>query len=307
MGKKKAALAGQLSDIDLRQLRIFKTVVESGGFSAAEPTLNLANSTISNYISDLEKRLDMHLCERGRGGFRITEQGDIVYQATVELLQSLEHFKSRLNQTHQRVMGNLHLGFAEHMLGTQNNCIINALAMLSRKAPDVNLQITTMSSDDVTGAVLNNAVDMGITVLSHPYSDLHSMTLFREEMQLYCGKTHPLFSKLSSAITMKDLHQYDFVESARLLPGREPFADIVKWNKQAKAHHQEARTMLILSGAYLGYLPKHLVASWGLEYQLKPLLPEKFNYINQFEAIRKKQLKNNAAVNLFFECLQGSL
>lgn len=307
MGKKKAALAGQLSDIDLRQLRIFKTVVESGGFSAAEPTLNLANSTISNYIADLEKRLDMHLCERGRGGFRITEQGHVVYEATIELLHSLELFKDRVNQSHQRIMGNLHLGFAEHMLGAQNQCVINALSMFSRKAPEVNLQISTMSSDDVTGAVLNSAVDMGITVLSHTYSDLYRLTLFKEEMQLYCGENHPLFSRHGSSITHKELQQYDFVESARLLPGREPFAEQVHWNKQAKAHHQEARTMLILSGSYVGYLPKHLVISWGLEYQLKPLLPEKFNYNNQFEAIRKNQLKNNAAVNLFFECLQSCL
>ncbi|UAA39611.1 LysR family transcriptional regulator [Paraneptunicella aestuarii] len=307
MGKKKAAITGQLSDIDLRQLRIFKTVVEAGGFSAAEPTLNLANSTISNYIADLEKRLDMHLCERGRAGFRITEQGKVVYEATMELLHSLESFKSKINQSHQKIVGNLHLGFAEHMLGKQNKSVVNALAMFTRSAPDVNLQITTMGSDDVTGAVLNNAVDMGITVLSHPYSDLHCLTLFTEEMQLYCGQSHPLFSRHSSAITSKDLQQYAFVESARLLPGREPFAEIVSWNKKARAHHQEARTMLILSGEYLGYLPKHLVASWGLEYQLKPLLPEKFNYTNKFEAIRKKQARNHAAVSLFFDCLQSNL
>lgn len=306
MGKKKAAIAGQLSDIDLRQLRIFKTVVEAGGFSAAEPTLNLANSTISNYISDLEKRLDIHLCERGRGGFRLTEQGKVVYEATQELLQSLELFKSKINQSHQKIIGNLHLGFAEHMLGKQNKTIVNALAMFTRTAPNVNLQISTMGSDDVTGAVLNNAVDMGITVLAHPYSDLHCMTLFTEEMQLYCGKSHPLFSR-HSAISAKELQQYKLVESARLLPGREPFPDLANLNKQAKAHHQEARTMLVLSGEYLGYLPIHLVNSWGLEYQLKPLLPEKFNYTNQFQAIRKKQDRHHAAVNLFFECLQNNL
>ena len=94
MGRKKAAISGQLADQDLRLLRVFKGVVEAGGFSAAEMQLNLANSTISNYISDLEKRLGMRLCERGRGGFSLTQQGQTVYEATLELLNALDQFRS---------------------------------------------------------------------------------------------------------------------------------------------------------------------------------------------------------------------
>ena len=50
MGKKKAALSRQLADIDLKLLNVFKSVVDYGGVSAAQIPLNLANSTISNYI-----------------------------------------------------------------------------------------------------------------------------------------------------------------------------------------------------------------------------------------------------------------
>ena len=46
--------------------------------------------------------------------------------------------------------------------------------------------------------------------------------------------------------------------------GREPHADMELWTKGAKAHHQETRATLILSGTYLGILPKHVVTNWGL-------------------------------------------
>ncbi len=38
-------------------LAVFMTVVECGGFAAAQVALNVGQSTISRRISDLEKRL----------------------------------------------------------------------------------------------------------------------------------------------------------------------------------------------------------------------------------------------------------
>ena len=59
---------GQLSDMDLRLLRVFKSVVECGGMAAAELELNIGISTVSRHIKDLETRLGLSLCRRGRAG-----------------------------------------------------------------------------------------------------------------------------------------------------------------------------------------------------------------------------------------------
>ncbi|BBB26683.1 LysR family transcriptional regulator [Amphritea japonica] len=305
MGRRKAALSGQLADMDLRLLRVFKTVVESGGFTAAEIQLNLANSTISNYISDLEKRLDMRLCERGRAGFSLTQQGQTVYNATLELLSAIDQFTNTVNQNHHRISGDLHLGFAEHMLGAQNAGIIQALERFSELAPDVNIRISTMSSDDVISALLNNQIDIGITVFHQSYPELTSLQLFDEEMLLYCAQKHPLFNR-NDEISSDELRQFRFVESPRLMPGREIHPEMKQWNKQAKAHHQEARATLILSGHYLGYLPRHLVSNWGLENDLRPLLTEKYSYSNTFKAVWRNRQKNQLIIQHFTECLSES-
>ena len=55
------------------------------------------------------------------------------------------------------------------------------------------------------------------------------------------------------------------------MPGREIHPDMRHWNKQAKAHHQEARATLILSGHYLGFLPTHVIQNWGLDKDVRPL------------------------------------
>jgi LysR family transcriptional regulator, transcriptional activator for bauABCD operon len=66
---------GQLAETDLRLLRVFHTVAEKGGFTAAEVTLGKSKSAISADVSALESRLGVTLCQRGRGGFSLTSEG----------------------------------------------------------------------------------------------------------------------------------------------------------------------------------------------------------------------------------------
>ncbi|WP_286239014.1 LysR family transcriptional regulator [Neptuniibacter halophilus] len=306
MGRRKAALSGQLADIDFRLLRVFKSVVEAGGFSAAELELNLANSTITNYISDLEKRLDMRLCDRGRSGFALTDQGRVVYESTLELLAAVDHFRNTINRSHNRILGNLHLGFAEHMLGAHDSCITAALDRFSTEAPDVNIRISTLGSEEVASALMNHQIDIGITVLTRPYPELKSLKLFEEDMLLFCARSHPLFYR-DQPIPPEELSEHRFIESPRLLPGRETHPDMRGWNKQAKAHHQEARASLILSGHYLGFLPRHLVQNWGLSDELRPLFEERYGYRNTFQALWRDTQRNPLITNLFIECLTESL
>ena len=68
-----------VTDIDIRLLRVFKTVVECGGFSAAEVELNIRRAAISQHMADLERRLGLTLCRRGRAGFRLTDEGRLAY------------------------------------------------------------------------------------------------------------------------------------------------------------------------------------------------------------------------------------
>lgn len=67
-----------------------------GGLSVAQVALNISASTISIHLSSLEERLGMRLCERGPGGFALTEQGRQVYAAATKLSRSLEDFRAEV-------------------------------------------------------------------------------------------------------------------------------------------------------------------------------------------------------------------
>ena len=97
---KSRAVLGQLSDMDLRLLKVFKSVVDCGGMAAAELELNIGTSTVSRHVKDLETRLGLVLCRRGRAGFALTAEGQRVYDETLRLLASVDAFRGSIDDIH---------------------------------------------------------------------------------------------------------------------------------------------------------------------------------------------------------------
>lgn len=304
MGKQKTPLARQLADIDLRLLRIFKAVVEAGGFSAAESALNITTSTISNYMADLEKRLDMRLCSRGRAGFALTEHGRVVYEATQELIDALEQFRDRINTAHDYLLGDLRLALAEQTIYIPNNGIADALRNFKEQAPGVRLDVTVLTAEDVAPAVSEGVVHVGISDCHNPVPNLFSTPVFEEHMSLYCGRGHPLFGDQESPEVLTKLHQCEFIETSRLRSGRTLDPIMETWRKQASALQPEARIALILSGKFVGYLPEHLANQPQWASDLQCLFPQRFDYYNTYQLISRSKADNSRIVPLFRDLLE---
>ena len=100
MKLKKRSQVGQISDMDMRLLRVFKAVVDCGGMAAAELELNIGISTISRHVKDLEIRLGLALCRRGRGGFSLTQEGEQIYAQTLSLLAATDAFRTGVDEIH---------------------------------------------------------------------------------------------------------------------------------------------------------------------------------------------------------------
>ncbi len=134
-------LPRQLGDAHIRLLRIYKSVVESGGFSAAEVELNISRPAISQAITELESLLKMRLCHRGRSGFSVTDQGNVVYQSALQLLASLETFRAQMNAINTELSGELNIGITDNMVTIPQMRITRALATLKQRGPDVVINI----------------------------------------------------------------------------------------------------------------------------------------------------------------------
>ena len=106
--------------------------------SAAELELNIGTSTVSRHVKDLETRLGLTLCRRGRAGFALTPEGPRVYEETLRLLASVRGFLGSIDDIHDRMGGasarifmGVMLGVGFHLL----NGLFSNLGMINAWPP----------------------------------------------------------------------------------------------------------------------------------------------------------------------------
>ena len=66
-----------MTHMDIKLVRIFVSIVKNECFANAQQELNLSTSAISTYMTQLEHMVGFKLCERGRGGFSLTQKGEM--------------------------------------------------------------------------------------------------------------------------------------------------------------------------------------------------------------------------------------
>lgn len=293
----------QLSDLDLKLLRVFRAVVEAGGLSAAEVNLNMSVSNISTRLSDLEKRLGMCLCKRGRHGFSLTEQGRQIYAATQQLMQSLQHFSHQVQATQAHITGELRLILTDNTLSDPNFPIASVLQQFQSQAPQVHIRLEQGSRSEVEQAVVNGDAQLGITSLTEPVATLQCHYLYAEEYFLYCASPHPLFDQEAEAVTPADIDNCCFIDHAPGSHGADPITGV---NQTATAAPLESRAALILAGNHVGFLPSHYSQRWTRTRQMRALLPETMCYQKDMYVLTKKGRAQYPALELFIEALLGA-
>lgn len=276
----------QVQDVDLKLLRIFVAIVESGGLSAAESRLNIGRSTISSHLSDLEVRLGLTLCKRGRGGFEITEPGRVTYQASLELLKQCEAFTATVASSKSELTGRVTIATIDNLVNDPRCGIAKTVSGLREKSESIQFEINVFESREVETAIINGRAMVGVGVSRHPIRGLEYYPLYNEENYLYCAEGHPLF--VCEAREQEALLQQAEVVTSSYHRDKDTRQDGLNANNSGTAYHDQGIAHLILSGRFIGYLPGHYASLWVDKGILKPIQPEKYNYDIQVMLITAK-------------------
>ncbi|MND77538.1 HTH-type transcriptional regulator CynR [compost metagenome] len=285
--------------MDLRLLRIFSVVVKCGGFTAAQAELNMSQSNISMQISGLEKRLGYRICERGKGGFRLTEKGQRILQAASTLFGAVDAFRNEAQDLSGRLVGDLYLGLADNIATLPTARIDAAIARFYQREHDMHLHIFVNSPTELELAVIDGQLDMAISYFSRPLPTLAYHPLYSEEIGVFCGHQHPLFGVEQP--TMEQLMASDWIKHG-FLPADQTLP-ITPERASATAHHMEAVAHAVLAGTHLGYLPAHYARPWLLDGQMRALRPETLRYEVQHSMITHVGHPQSEAVRAFIDDL----
>jgi LysR family transcriptional regulator, transcriptional activator for bauABCD operon len=303
MQPRQRALLGQLSDMDLRLLRVFKAVSDCRGMAAAELELNISVSTISRHMKDLETRLGVTLCRRGRGGFALTPEGERIHAETIRLLASTEAFRQSVWDIHQRMGGQVHVALFDKTASNPQARIAQAIALFRERASGVHLNLHVGSIAQIERGVIDGTFQVGVIPAHRASETLVYDRLFGETMMVYAGTGHPLFKAPDERLGWADLQDRLFAGLGYHSPNMEICHDR-RLTRAATAFDQEAVATLILSGAFLGFLPEHYAASFVAAGQMRAIAPELFRYECSFVGITRRSVTGSRVTQAFRECLQ---
>ncbi|NVK39837.1 MAG: LysR family transcriptional regulator [Oceanospirillaceae bacterium] len=292
---------GQVSDYDLRLLRIFRTVAECGSFSAAESALGITRSAVSQHMSDLEKRLGMRLCQRGRGGFALTDEGRRVLHAGEILLTAVEDFRGEVNQINQQLRGELNIGIVNNLVTQPQMRITRALKELHDKGEGIRINISMSTPGEIERGLFDGRLHVGAIPHIAPLSGLDYRHLYEERSHLYCSDEHPFFEKEG------DLDNETLMTAAAVVPSYRMTAEAIGQhqllNCSATASDREGIAFLILTGGYIGYLPDHYAANWVGKGQMKALCPQRLYFDSRLAIVTRKGRRPNLLLETFLESL----
>lgn len=289
-----------VTDLDLRLLRIFATVVKCGGFTAAQAELNSSQSNISMQIASLEKRLGYRLCERGKGGFRVTEKGQRILDAANAMFDAIGMFREQAQSLSGRLVGELYVGLADNIATLAPACIDDAMARFYSRDQDVQLNLFVNSPTELELAVLDGQLDLAISYFSRPLPTLDYLPLYSEEVAVFCGDRHPLFQTREPSLAQ--IEACDWIKHG-FLPADQPLP-ANPGSTTAIAHHMEAVVHAVLAGTHLGYLPTHYAALWVARGKMKALLSDTLRYEVRHSMITHAGRPRGEAVQAFIDDLK---
>ncbi|WP_424986808.1 LysR family transcriptional regulator [Microbulbifer sp. S227A] len=170
--------------MDWDKLRIFHAVADAGSLTHAGDRLNLSQSAVSRQIRALEDSLGATLFHRHARGLILTEQGELLFDATNSMSKRLETAAARIKDSEEEVFGELRVtttfGFGLLWLAPR-------LPKLYERYPE--LKVDLILDERVLDLPMREA-DVAIRMKEPSQADLIRKRLMSVQMLLYASREY---------------------------------------------------------------------------------------------------------------------
>jgi len=170
--------------MDWDKLRIFHAVADAGSLTHAGDRLNLSQSAVSRQIRSLEEALQTTLFHRHARGLILTEQGELLFEATRSMTKRLDAASARIRDSEDEVSGELRVTTT---VGFGTLWLVPRLPKLYERFPG--LKIDLMLEEQVLDLPMREA-DVAIRMKEPSQADLIRKRLMTVQMLLYASREY---------------------------------------------------------------------------------------------------------------------
>lgn len=172
--------------MELRQLHYFIVTCEELHFTRASEKLGITQPSLSHQIKALEDDLGVPLFDRIGKKIAITEAGMILYKQSKLAIGNLTSAKEQIQELQQIERGTLSIGA---LPGELNQLVSSLLLDFHRVYPKVRIKI--FGVEDIVNRVLQNELDLAITILPVEDERISAIPLYREKFYFVATPEHP--------------------------------------------------------------------------------------------------------------------
>lgn len=169
--------------MQLKSLRIFDAVCESGSFGAAAQQLHTVQSNVTAHIKKLEEEAGAQLLERTNPVFP-TPAGRMLRRYAQQMLALHEEALGQL-QRRAPAAGVLRIGSMETTAALR---LPTLLAQLRQQHPGIDMELTVQPTVHLLTELLGGSIDCAFVNGHSPQPELHTWKVFREELVLVSGQ-----------------------------------------------------------------------------------------------------------------------
>lgn len=192
--------------MNVRDLEIFQTIVESKSFSRASERLFISQPSLSKTIQRLEKRFDVTLFDRSNRIIRLTDEGMLFYEKATKILQEIKELTTELKDMDEHVKGHVKIGLPQ-IIGTF--FFPQVAKIFAEEYQNVTLEIVEEGGLSVEKLVESGEVDVGFVVLPTQTNKLEEHLIFEASFVACLPQTHALVTE--QAIELAQLQKDEWI------------------------------------------------------------------------------------------------
>ena len=291
--------------MQIESLKVFCDLAETESFTKSAQINKITQFAVSQQISALERHFKTTLIERSRKRFRLTIEGQVLYDYSKQIILSYESLHNKVDEIKNIVSGNIRVATV-YSIGLHE--LPDHIKRYLKAHPTVNIRVEYRRSNQVYDDVVGNTVDLGLVAYPTTDARLTVIHLKNDPLVLVCHPRHPLAGVRSMKI--KGLAGHKFIAFDPDIPTRRAI------DRTLKEHKVEVKTVMEFDNietvkraveidAGVAILPHNTILSELEKKTLAEVIIEDVQLYRPIAAIHKKTKVLSPAAREFITLLKG--
>jgi DNA-binding transcriptional LysR family regulator len=290
--------------MQIESLKVFCDLAETESFTKAAQINDVTQSAVSQQISSLERIFKSLLIERSKKKFRLTREGQVLYDYSKQIIGTYDALHSKLQEIKDIISGTIRLATI-YSIGLHD--LPPYLKKFLKAYPTVHVHVEYRRANQVYEDVMGNVVDLGLVAYPSRDHKLEVFPLRKDPLVLICHPQHQLSKNRS--IKLKALSGQKFIGFEPDIPTRKALDKILKENNVDVQHVMEFDNIETVKRAVeidagVAIVPQGTVLQEVAKQTLSQISLDDGDFFRPLAAIYKKNKVLSPAMKQFLAILK---